>query len=187
MTCLSVVSPSQKDSPTESPNAGHSSPPSTRGTCRSGAFRSPRGAAFRGVVRCGEEPLLRGFQKSSRMTARRIVGRMTSVKPAAAKILRVPTWNSSSTTSVLVIVRPPLARRTTQQLRPLRATGLTRIRRGPCRPVYPHCARTWRSPIDDGSTSPPGDAVRSGSDRGGWRGSVSVIGRVVHRRRWAKL
>ena len=43
------------------------------------------------------------FQKSIRMTARRNVGRMTSVKPAAAKVLTVPTWSSSSMTSVLVI------------------------------------------------------------------------------------
>ena len=37
------------------------------------------------------------------MTARRGVGRITSAKPAAAKTLKVPTWSSSSITSVLVI------------------------------------------------------------------------------------
>ena len=42
-------------------------------------------------------------QKSIRITTRRSVGLLTSLKPAAAKMLRVPTWSSSRMTSVVII------------------------------------------------------------------------------------
>ena len=35
-----------------------------------------------------------------RMTTRRSVGRLTSVNPAAAKMLRLPTWSSPHVTSL---------------------------------------------------------------------------------------
>jgi len=47
------------------------------------------------------EPAVGGAYKSMRITTRRTVGRLTSVKPAAAKMLRLPTWSSPQ-----VISRP---------------------------------------------------------------------------------
>ena len=42
-------------------------------------------------------------QKSTRMTARRALGLLTSPNPAAMNVLQVPTWSSSSMTFVVVI------------------------------------------------------------------------------------
>jgi hypothetical protein len=41
--------------------------------------------------------------KSMRITTRRRVGRLTSVKPAAVNTPSVPTWSSSEITSLVVI------------------------------------------------------------------------------------
>jgi hypothetical protein len=44
-----------------------------------------------------------GHQKSIRITTRRNVGRVISVKPASANTFSVPTWSSSAITFFVVI------------------------------------------------------------------------------------
>jgi hypothetical protein len=77
-----------------------SPPPTVRG--RTDSSNRLRRSQDPGSVDCACLPD-RVRQKSMRMTARRNVGRLTSVKPASANTLTVPTCSSSLIAFVVVI------------------------------------------------------------------------------------